>query len=827
MRFFIKLGQGSLGIPYQIINPFYDQSGNANTFHLADQLEKDFYSSEGWELLYRKFGTAEQCVATPFFMLYNRYTGTIRAFVNIINGHDYNGAALELSFARTSNNLPAANQTAMLNQLGKFTFAPTSLQRGASSQTPNSTLGASGLQQHQWLTADFFALYDPCTCGLESYVYFNTNLISNWRVNLNLNGTLQTIVDVGSNGINAPSSPNTSGGFIGGLQNTVDNGSGILNDVGGFFSSANQGHKDGAKIVADATTFATNLGPIIGKDKAKNFAKILGKLLYEAPRVNMLLNVVSSLVTIVKKQGSKFDENENTGVKSSDATVTSRITETTLSATISGSMDNEVNYVNEALRLPGAQTPPGQGAILHTLPIYDEVLGIWNLFEQPNFSLSRINPTANIPSMKFTPIRMLKLKDMPKVVLNPASRLQIVNIEYKILFENQDYNYDNPFLTGPMNPGVLSYFDSLTNIDNLPPNANSFATFYESPWGTIKREDYTSSLGLELEILGEGDSWNNAVISTPFMGQECISNTPVFSYSTIKKPSLRVKVILEPIDSNNDIDQLIMVHTFPGIVSEETLQERYEVDGTFHLNVDEVGYEPITITMPFDLSSYNLGYSSNSILQNEIIFDDQYVIGDVNVFDNVTFTPGVHYIKSTNDIYIHRSLTNIPANTKVIFQAANQIIVSPEATIDPEVVLEIVPSNKMTCSNVPEEYPTISAIAKNCNSEIYKNLTRPSKMMEINDPEVNSEVTNLSSSLDLIVFPNPTSDFTTIYLEGLAENDDYSFEIFDLMGKKIQTPVNKIDGKYEVDVFSLARGMYLVQVVTNSGQKLVKQLKVN
>jgi hypothetical protein len=101
-EFTVYLPSGQGGVPNTLVSPFFDQNGNVNTFYLSNAIEKDFEPEDGWELLYRKFGSMQQGVTTPYFMLYNRYTGTIRVFVNIINsgGFPYNAGGIQLTMER-------------------------------------------------------------------------------------------------------------------------------------------------------------------------------------------------------------------------------------------------------------------------------------------------------------------------------------------------------------------------------------------------------------------------------------------------------------------------------------------------------------------------------------------------------------------------------------------------------------------------------------------------------------------------------------------------------------------------------------------------------
>lgn len=40
---------------------------------------------------------------------------------------------------------------------------------------------------------------------------------------------------------------------------------------------------------------------MIGKERSQNIAEILGKILYEVPKVNMIINLANTFITVVKK----------------------------------------------------------------------------------------------------------------------------------------------------------------------------------------------------------------------------------------------------------------------------------------------------------------------------------------------------------------------------------------------------------------------------------------------------------------------------------------------------------------------------------------------
>lgn len=831
---------GTPGVPVTIVNPFFDQSGNPNTFALANEFEKDFNPLDGWELLYRKFGSETQGVITPYFILYNKYTGTIRIFVNIVNAGSfpYTAGGINLTMERPSNSsFPQVRQTAVLNQVGLYSFAADEMQKNAKHFKPNSYENSGVNNTYYWLYADFTSLYDACTCGLVGDWYLSSGLVNNLEINLEANGTLTTIVENTSN----PNETNVNG-FFGELQEYLTFGSGVINGVSGVFASANKGFKDGQALVTNAQQFGNNTGTIFGKQKGANFARILGRILFEAPKVNMVFNLANTLITTVKKIGNDYDKLTNDSPKGTNSVGKSKVTESDLKVSITGTMKVNAPYVNDALRIPGSR---GQGAIEFTNPVYHEVIGVWNLFEQPKFKLTKY-PSPNVlldmeleefeiqpgvfelhnleilnqgNSEVFPTISHLELEEMPKIILNPASNLKVVDVKYQVVFETEE-NDQNCQLTGVMTPGEFSYFEHVLDYCQFYDRHD----FYFSPYAD--REDYVTSIGLELAK--RNSNWSEATITSPFLKQSCLMDYPIMSYSTIKKPSLKVKVILEPInnDPGSEVDQVIFVHTFPGEMKIEESEEKYSITGTPHLDRNDPGFQPVIIDLPVPTNNMLIGYSSNSLLQNEQIAYSFSVLGDIEVANDVTFAPGNYTIKATGNIHVNKSLMNLPANTQVNFQAGKEIYVNPEAEVHPEIVLEINPSNVQNCELSKDLYPTSKEIRTFCNGNVYNDRSKPHEgKVNKDEPEVIDYLPIFKDQIefDFNMFPNPTQNSTRIELTTVYGNE--TIRVTDMSGRHADVSFVRTNKGMTLNLSKLDNGVYQVQVTSPAGT-ITKQLMI-
>ncbi len=174
---------------YQINSPFYDIY-NPNLFDLSSLSAKNYDPLSGWELLQKDFGTPTIAPPNPYFVLYNKYTGLIRLFVQInSNYQSTKSAMLSLKFKES------IKTAGTLSQLGDKSFALNSFKNTAKISVPNQYLnGGQGSNNFFWLYADYNTLYDPCVCKQTSMLYLESFLFSSWEVSLITNGKAETII---------------------------------------------------------------------------------------------------------------------------------------------------------------------------------------------------------------------------------------------------------------------------------------------------------------------------------------------------------------------------------------------------------------------------------------------------------------------------------------------------------------------------------------------------------------------------------------------------------------------------------------------------------
>jgi len=284
-------GQGTAGFSTIIRSPFFELISNSNTQHFIDQIQKDFSPESGWELLYHNFGSPTQGIKNPYFMLYNRITGVIRAFANIKNSgnQSVNLATLTLSFHNK-------RRTAIFNQMGSISNGVNNFEAKARGIVNNRYVNSGINDNFYWLWADYYTHYDPCTCGLESDLIFVVSLITDTQVELSVNGVNTTVVNTTGGNNSIPSETPFTG-----LKQYLDFGTGIVQDVGGAFSSANQSFNQGVQLQTDANNFVLNNEELFGSENTGEIISILGNLLYEVPKVASWMGLASNLITTIPK----------------------------------------------------------------------------------------------------------------------------------------------------------------------------------------------------------------------------------------------------------------------------------------------------------------------------------------------------------------------------------------------------------------------------------------------------------------------------------------------------------------------------------------------
>lgn len=800
-------GTGTVGHPVTIRSPFFDINNNPNTIDLVDPIKKNYRPEDGWELVIQHFGIPAQGVSHPYFILYNKYSGILRCFVNLPNsgGLPNNAAEVKLTFADGS------NQTALLNQLGQETYAVNSFRKNATTAVPNKYVNSGVLNNYFWCWADFVMLYDPCTCGFENRLNLKVKLITKYNVNLDVNGTITNVVNSTTSG----SSTVENEDFFTLIKTYLGLGNQIL-------TSANEGYEKGTKFKASANTFVMNNAGLFGKQKAKEIAKDLARLIFEAPTINQVINTASTVVSVIKKI-----KELNSPEKKKTVTKTTT-TKFNTDLNISGTIDLTLPYGDFELGNPGSD----QSTLADfRQTAYNNVLGVFNLEEQPELEYIIYEPNTvhylgndgnlfnNDDVPRIPSVKQLRFKKPLKYLLNPAAQVKIKELQAKIVFKNKENTFTP--ISGPMAPGPMKVHDAIFPWLENDPNDKEDQILYD---------------GYELELKDKNntdpENYNNAVFSTAYVDLGCVTSLGCFSYSPMVEPVVRVKVIVEPIDPDPDteVDQVIFVLTFPAKVTEINSPDKYVVGGTPHVPYPpgtplSGGYVVPTVELPTsaNLSSLIYGMPGSLYLTNIDVDRDFKAVNDIVIGPGVSLQPGTeHFIQAGRDVIIRNSPTytvigpTFPDyNDYVLHVAAgHEIYVEPDAIINPTVDLYIDPSLVKSCTGAVSPSDPVAF----CNSNDYETLTKGNGASIANYEEE-------TPYFSVNAYPNPAREDVWLEINGLPKKE-IKIGIVDISGKVVKpTVINQVDDsgffKYKLPMDGLATGIYIVDIQV--GQKRIKE----
>lgn len=494
--------------PKPIRSPFWDfNSTSVNSvllpFHeFIDPSNKDFHPEDGWELVAKNFGTPQQSVDYPFFVLYNKYTGLMRNFAMIPDRYlqTIQGSVVKMSFT-------GSRRSALFQHLKTIGRDVVNFEPDLNADFFN--------EYHQinefWFLNEFVTAYDPCTCFdfspydqngnahlTANYSWHTENVIDlymagtitnqpitlNGSVNSNPGYSLFGIDNINKLGEVAQKNYKNWGAYSSFLIKSLDDYTDpiyrerlwqSINDMKSIDESL------WLKLMQNAFTTSQqnvnysdfmagnfHLKPEyfgIYSDLFGQHASTFKTIASSVPYVGTALSVLN-LISKGGKKG-KFPislQSHGPSVSLIDANIFGKMTSVT-------SIGSHIYY------LPGFSF----GLNPNYSTIYDNILGIFNILELPDFEFYEIFPdvtnkskidlanhdpafyhTGNQCKINFSEFndegaeeivfRQYKPKSSLKYVVNPASNLEVVSVEATIILS---YNAeDTLFLEKPQDISI-------------------------------------------------------------------------------------------------------------------------------------------------------------------------------------------------------------------------------------------------------------------------------------------------------------------------------------------------------------------------------------
>ncbi len=423
-------------------SPFFAQGfSQPNTSDLyLYQTAKDFQPQDGWELAFKSFGNSlTNWVENPGFVLYNRFTGMMRVFF-WANSDLGEGAKDAVLYGGWDDNSQKAS--AIYAFVESVSHALSQFDSEVAITAPNIYQNPDG---GMWLRFDMTLAYDPCTCAATSENGVATNNVSIVGVSAALMQSaevkLQSNTDVVaeetvSSGVTGS---NKSKPALFRLGNEIKEGSSRFDGYIKFWESTDNFLQTVDAMLSSEQTLT---GVKYDQWKLPSGLKLL-------PYVGQILSVVD----FFSAGGQK-----STGTKPSLVSQPAAIKyKTSTTGTFStASPINGFSYYT-----PGCDHQPFTDNDPTMKPVYDHVMGVFNLVKTPKLEYVQygcnqdnflyVYRTQHCSSgttesclqdaiqVDMPQIWQFRMMDEPKFIINPASELQLMDIEYAL-----DYQLDKP-----------------------------------------------------------------------------------------------------------------------------------------------------------------------------------------------------------------------------------------------------------------------------------------------------------------------------------------------------------------------------------------------
>lgn len=743
-------------------------------FRGQEKEQQDINPEDGWELLLKDFGTPNTSPndntgigrSSPYFILYNRYNGKMKIFVAVFGYRTQQSAIVRIGFSDDYANLNSKNAN---NQAGRALFSHSepiakpiiefkpSLEYKQVNQIQQYPLFSN--TNYQWMVAELLTSYDPCTCenpsnqiGKKSILQMQVVTLSTADIKANIDGKITQQNLVSGNNVSQPNDGFMS--FFDAASNAGQKGyenwssaKGTADKVIDFGSRALQKELVRAWYKKDNISYSSD-DPILNKlakDGLKQFFAspdsfkiMMGVKTPNDVKFGKFLNTIKGVTSALPYVGAAIgvlDLLVNGGEKQIETPKMGPVT-FDVSLKLSGSITEQNPIAFPEFFTPGSPIPSNTGSYLN--PIYNNVLGVFNVLELPdlefaelmpnvsNFTLDQLNLGLNnceqeyiedddLEGARNIKLREYRPKSNLKYVLNPAAKLDVESIEAAIVLEYK--NDEKLFIERPDKIGEAFAipYHSLMPVTQpfldtnwcwwIPDTANTIwsgmqASNFQTAWnlGLVPKKWYcdTNQTGLERRI--------TSILNSQGLELDYVSKT--FPYDTATKIRFRTKYV--PITCFKELNFMLLgVNNFGKAYVKLYIKLKRK---------DFPNSEPVTMVLTYDYStklasatvlngvsgSYSTSVSANNLSWKErccfkcgpsltfsspVFKDFQYATNfklNSIPFGSHWYTPQISLYTGQQFFTAKESLT-IPANSVIppnsIIKAAGIITIEKNVTI--------------------------------------------------------------------------------------------------------------------------------------------------
>lgn len=811
----------------------------------ADPADQDIWPEDGWELMLRHFGEANSAGADyPFFMLYNRHTGQLKTYIMVVGQVTaVNSAIISYNFASGS------GKRDLFGYAKPITNTLFDFEVGNTFKSVNSINVANASTSYQWMVSEIILDYDPCACmdhseNKNTILNVKLQTINSTTIDAVIEGTINQNQQVMNNGVvsggqNKTSFFNLVAGVATAGFEAYSKYDGYKTKVNGMYDNMNNKYKSkliddwyktnisdpyaGAFTTAQKTTMFNDfkssddnfkkLVGVSGLDKYNKIGSLVKGVASGLPYVGTALAVVDFFV-----KGAKKDESTGNPSPPMNFDVRLRFT---------GSIDGYYDKTNIAFRSPGSRSYSNLGSNL--TPIYDNIPGVFNVLELPNFEVADLWPNVtmnnttscsnvevnNHEGADWTGLRQYKPVGNLKYVLNTHSNLKVESIEAAVVLEYT--SSQSLFLSRPdqiNNAVTMPYHNTMFNgsatLDNhisSIENSNNLVLDYISA-------DYPSSTNTSSVIR----------FRTAYYPITCMTNMNFILLGTNNtcKSYLKVLVKLKRKDDPN-AETVTMVLTFDLKDKLKDASSFSGPDGSYNTSVQAwtSSYTDLIFYCKEEYSNFtysgfslqNIPFGGNQYFPNEYTYNGEtdLLIQDRLVIPNNANVPANSTLRAGIEISIGNNVT-IGNNSVLI--AGKNIKFGVPLHQGNNVQFKTKPLNEILFNCTNGDYAALhntdDEIRSFCNATKYRQLAYQTLTPEEEEEERRKKFSS-HQSFNFSVFPNPNNGNFSITIE--QENTEWSMTLTDITGRVVYSnQYGAGEQSVNVQTSDLKSGVYLVTI---------------
>jgi hypothetical protein len=813
------------------------QNANFTYFQSQPAALKDHHPKDGWELLVKDFGgpfPANAATNTPFYAIYNRYTGKMRVFLMLLEkdpSYSKTGAYISLDFPSTT------RHTAALQHLIPLAHPIRTFDNDAALKVAN----AFDNRDFFWMYAEFPITYDPCTCTdpQSSLLEIKFSLMEEENIDATIDGLVQTTTKVIEN--NKPADKERADGMQG-----ISEYDPIKAGIKGYesYKSWASYEKTANKVLDNADKFVIGQ---IDKDlkekygswvyfpkeadstKKDSIKAVVAELKKSTKGLQILhgqnyddhvdeVKTLKSLVSAVPYIGAVmgfvdfFSSQTNSKTGGSNPEHTPFLKQTQLK--LNGTIKKESSILTAFFNTPGAST-----TAVNAVPIYNNILGVVNMLEQPELEYAEYLPywwdqnnsqwvdaRNKFASNYIGNIRQYRLKSPIKYVLNPMANLTVESVDVAFVMQYDD---------------TLVLFDDanlMYDVDQVPVEfgvrPSTYPNFGDSILPRLVAQGYEIEHASQNYFDTSGTAKGIVRIRTPYTPITCAEGMTfsLFDHSDFEDPSattaccrnrspkLYAKFIFL-LSKNDDPDGELVEYVMSFDISDAK-------KNASKANQEGLGYKVSAFNDGGLIETWADGYIGNPYFPTIQHVPDHVVL---NSGDTVT-----------KNVYAKKTITvqdNVTVLGNVTMWAGESIDVSYHNEFNPTTLLNI--GKFFGCSGSPQNYtPSSAEILAVCGSNDYRQ-----RFFEKKKPE--DSLNSIADTWDFTLFPNPGKN--EVYIRYTIPEDELAtLTLRTLTGHIVGTQILP-GGSREVRVGldNVSKGVLLATFDSNNKTKTKKLILID